>query len=90
MTESHGLRENAPNAFRASEFTVNVKFEDLPGPVVEMAKKCFLDFLAIALASEKVPAVGSGMGLLNALGQSEDDVLTLAWLRRSLGSTGLI
>jgi len=38
-----------------AEFTVDTAFEDLPGEVIEQAKKCFLDWLGVALGGSSYP-----------------------------------
>jgi 2-methylcitrate dehydratase PrpD len=75
MESCDSIKENALNASIVSEFVVNLKYDELPKEVVQMAKRCFLDFLGVALGSDGLPAVNSGMGLLDALGRSEDTTI---------------
>lgn len=88
--------EKGPNAAIVAEFVENTQFCDLPGEVVQMAKRCLLDFLGVALASRDIPAVESGLDLLRAMGVSPDatiigcnrraPVLGAVWANAMLGS----
>lgn len=84
------------NASIVAHFVLNTRFDRLPDTAVQMAKRCFLDFLGVALGSRGTPAVESGFGLLEALGTSEDatiigsnqraPVFGAVWANSMLGS----
>jgi 2-methylcitrate dehydratase PrpD len=96
LTSYKSAAENEPNAAIVAEFVANTRFHNLPGKVVQMAKRCLLDFLAVALVSRNIPAVESGFGLLQAMGESADStiigcnssapVLGAVWANSMLGS----
>lgn len=96
MISNQFTTENESNASIVAQFILNTQFHRLPDTAVQMAKRCFLDFLGVALGSNETPAVESGFGLLQALGESEDatiigcnrsaPVIGAVWANSMLGS----
>ncbi len=72
MASNPSSTRNDSNASIVTRFVCDLQFHRLPGSAVQMAKRCFLDFLGVVLGSGQMPAVASGFGLLEALGTSED------------------
>lgn len=64
--------EKGVNARLVAEFVTSLRFTDIPQGVVQMAKKCLLDFLGIAVAGTAMPAAESGLALLDAFGKKEE------------------
>jgi len=69
MARREGERANAS---AAADFITGCRYSDIPSDVIQMAKKCLLDFLGVAIASISMPAAKSGMVLLNAFGEGKD------------------
>ncbi|MCK4793333.1 MAG: MmgE/PrpD family protein, partial [Desulfobacteraceae bacterium] len=96
MISNKFTTENESNASIVAQFILNTQFHRLPDTAVQMVKRCFLDFLGVALGSNEIPAVESGFGLLQALGESEDatiigcnrsaPVIGAVWANSMLGS----
>ncbi len=84
------------NASIVARFVCDLQYHRLPDSAVRMAKRCFMDFLGVALGSGQMPSVASGFGLLQALGTSQDaviigcnrkaPVLGAVWANSMLGS----
>jgi len=88
MISNKFTTENEPIASKVAQFILNTQFRMLPDTAVQMVKRCFLDFLGVALGSNEVPAVESGFGLLQALGESED--ATIIGCNRSMPVIGAV
>ncbi len=96
MTSDTVAADMESNALPAARFICNAEFKRLPAGAVQMAKRCLLDFVGVALGSRSMPAVESGFGLLPALGASDDatiigcrrkaPVIGAVWANSMLGS----
>ena len=96
MTSDKVAADFESNALLAARFICNAEFERLPVGAVQMAKRCLLDFVGVALGSRSMPAVESGFGLLSALGASDaativgcrrkEPVIGAVWANSMLGS----
>ena len=84
------------NSLIVSKFISSLNFEDLPEDAVNKVKKCFLDFIGTALASENLPAYECGRKLLSGFGQSKKftivgsgekvPLISAVWANSILGS----
>lgn len=54
-----------------TEFVSQIRFEDLPPEVIEAGKKCFVDWLGVALGGMKEPAVQILINLVQEVGGKE-------------------
>ena len=88
MTSDKVAPDIESNALLAARFICGAEFKHLPAAAVQMAKRCLLDFVGVALGSRSLPAVESGFGLLLALGTSED--ATIIGCRRKAPVTGAV
>ncbi|MEJ2166207.1 MAG: MmgE/PrpD family protein [Desulfobacterales bacterium] len=96
MTPDKVAADMVSNDMLAAGFVCNAEFKHLPAGAVQMAKRCLLDFVGVALGSRSMPAVESGLGLLSALGASDDatiigcnrkaPVIGAVWTNSMLGS----
>jgi len=96
MTSDKVASDMVSNDMLAASFVCNAEFKHLPVGAVQMAKRCLLDFVGVALGSRSMPAVESGFGFLLALGASDDatiigcnrkaPVIGAVWANSILGS----
>ena len=88
MTSDTAAADTEFNALPAARFICNLEFKRLPADVVQMAKRCLLDFVGVALGSRSMPAVECSFALLQALGASED--ATVIGCRRKAPAIGAV
>jgi 2-methylcitrate dehydratase PrpD len=67
--------KKAENALLAVNYIINLKFDDIPRDTVQMAKRCFLDYLSSSIAGITLPATKSGLGLLRWFGDKEESTI---------------
>ncbi len=75
MKSALSASEKVLNSSIVSGFVVDLQFSALPTAAIQMVKRCLLDFLGVAIASKGLPAADCGLGLFDALGQSEEATL---------------
>ncbi|NIT41221.1 MAG: hypothetical protein GTN46_06875 [Gammaproteobacteria bacterium] len=58
--------EKVLNSSVVSGFVVDLQFSELPTAAIQLVKRCFLDFLGVALVSKGLSAKDCGLGFLDA------------------------
>ena len=53
---------------RLSRFVIRSRFEDFPEEVIETGKKCFLDWIGVAIGGMKDPSVEMVVDLMKEMG----------------------